>query len=81
MVTVFDITTPVDIIPAVPAYCRRKLITPHTSPRPPVIARPVPVTVAIDEVVIPVVEDIIGPAIGYSKPVVIQIDEIRPDFK
>jgi hypothetical protein len=81
MITILDITTPVDIVPTVPAYRRRKLVTPHSPPRPPVIARPVPVTVTINEVVIPVVEDIIGAPIGYRKPVVIQIDEIRPDFK
>jgi hypothetical protein len=81
MIPVLDFTTPVDIVPAVSAYRRRKFVTPHSPPRPPVITRPVPVAVSIDEVVIIIVKEIIGAPIGHRKPVVIQIDEIGPDFK
>jgi hypothetical protein len=81
MAAIFDITTPVDIAPIVPADRRWKVVIPYASPWAPIIAGPVPVTISVNEVVIPVVDDVIRRSIGYRKTIVVQVDEIGSDFQ
>jgi hypothetical protein len=56
---------------------RRKLVVPYSSPWSSIILSAVPDAFAVNEIVIPIVNDIIWTAIGYRKTIIIQIDEIR----
>ena len=81
MSPVFNVTVFSDLIPTVSPDGTWKFIVADTTPWSPIVVGPVPVTVAEDEVGIPVENDVMWSAIGYRKPVVVHIDEIRSAFK
>jgi hypothetical protein len=78
MSAILDITKPPDLFDTMSPDRRRKIETPDSSPWPSVVMSAVPAAVTENKVVVPIVNDVVGGAIRYRVPIIVQIDEIRP---
>ncbi len=75
--TVFEVTMPADILPAVSPYRHRQLVVVDSSPRAAVIVGTVPVPVPEDEIGMAIIDDVVASPVGDREAVIVKVDKIR----
>jgi hypothetical protein len=76
MAAVFAVAAMPDVIPSVPSDLVGQAQVSDRSPRPAVVARAEPSAVTVDKVKIAIPDDIVVPAVGDGKTVIVEVDEI-----
>jgi hypothetical protein len=75
--TVLDVAALPDLIPAMSSYRRREIVVPDWFPWTPEAWGAEPAAVPENEKHTAVLDDVIVPAMGYGKTIVVKKDEIR----